>query len=80
MAGACPLDARPYKAREDTKRSAQPADQALVRRAALTMEGRTEMPAFFIARTKGLFAAPVPKLRSGSCGDTMRPMMKALER
>jgi hypothetical protein len=44
--GACPRTASPYNVREDTKRSAVPADQALVRSAALMIDGNTETPAF----------------------------------
>lgn len=44
--GACPLAASPYSVREETKRSAVPADQALVSIAALMIDGKTEIPAF----------------------------------
>jgi hypothetical protein len=44
--GACPRAASPYKVLDDTNRSAVPADHALVRRAALIIEGRTEIPEF----------------------------------
>lgn len=46
--GACPRVASPYRVLDETKRSAVPADHALVRRAALIMEGRTEIPEFYI--------------------------------
>jgi hypothetical protein len=53
--GACPRAASPYRVLDETKRSAVPADHALVRRAALIMEGRTEMPEFcYICQRFGL--------------------------
>lgn len=55
-------------------KSAQPADQALVKRAALMIEGSTLIPAFSIAITKGLFAAVEERLRDGSLGETSNPI------
>ncbi|KAH9826524.1 hypothetical protein Tdes44962_MAKER00488 [Teratosphaeria destructans] len=77
ICGAWPLCVRPYKARDDTKRSAHPADQALVSNAALTIDGRTLIPAFLMAITNGDFAAVDSRFRDGSDGDTSRPMMNA---
>lgn len=45
--GTCPFTASPYSVRVETKRSAIPADHALIRRAALIIDGRTEIPEFF---------------------------------
>lgn len=45
--GAWPRAYSPYSVRDDTNRSAHPADHALVKRAALTMDGSTEIPEFW---------------------------------
>ena len=45
--GALPRTASPYNVREETKRSAVPADEALVRKAALMIDGTTDIPAFW---------------------------------
>jgi hypothetical protein len=78
--GAWPRQYRPYSVRDDTNRSAQPADQALVSNTALMIEGNIGIPAFLIAITKGLFAAVDFRFSDGSAGETRMPMMKALQR
>lgn len=53
------------------------ADQAEVNRAALMIEGRTVMPEFWMAITKGEpFASELPRERPGSFDGTSRPIMK----
>ena len=49
--GACPRMARPYKMREEQNKNELPAENALVKIAALMMEGSVWMPARLIAMT-----------------------------
>ena len=55
-------------------RSAQPADQAEVNKAAFTTDGSVPMPALLMAMTKGDLAAVDFRLRDGSDGETSSPI------
>jgi hypothetical protein len=56
--------------------SEEPADQAEVIRHALMIEGRTLMPAFSMAMTKGDEAASLVSERPSELEGVMMPMMK----
>jgi len=74
--GACPVLAKPYKARDEVYMSEDPADQADVKKAALTIEGKALIPEIRIAMTQAeLAAVPVPVVRSGLLDGQMRPRM-----
>lgn len=49
--GACPRMARPYKIRDEQNRNELPAEKALVKIAALIIDGRTFIPARVKAMT-----------------------------
>lgn len=51
MRGACPRMDRPYKIRDEQNKNELPAENALVKIAALTMDGRVWIPARRIAMT-----------------------------
>ena len=55
--GAWPMHAKPYMIRDAAYKREFPAENAEVKMAALMMEGRTLIPAFLMAITKGEDAA-----------------------
>lgn len=79
--GACPRMARPYKMREAQNTNELPAENALVKIAALMMEGNVWMPARLIAMTYGDWVAlPVPLSKAGSSYGTSTPVIKTPRR
>jgi hypothetical protein len=68
---------RPYKMRDEQNRYELPAENALVKMAALMMEGRVWMPARRIAMTYGDWAAvPPPLSKLGSSYGTSMPVIR----
>ena len=75
--GALPATAREYSERDDIYKNELPEDQALVMMIALMMDGRTEIPAFWIPTVKAEDLAPTPPLvRRLSLKGQMIPMAR----
>jgi len=64
MAGAEPLEAKPYRVRLAIYKSELAAEKTKSKMAALRICGRVGMPAALIATTKGEAPAPVFALRA----------------
>jgi len=74
--GACPRIERPYRMREEQNRNEFPAENAEVKMAAFTIEGRALIPARCMAITYGEAVAVPPPFRSSSSSDgTNKPEM-----
>jgi hypothetical protein len=68
---------RPYKIRDEQNKNELPAENALVKMAALIMEGKVWMPARRIAMTYGDWAAvPLPLSKLGSSDGTSMPVIR----
>jgi hypothetical protein len=68
---------RPYKIRDEQNKNELPAENALVKMAALIMEGKVWIPARRIAMTYGDWAAvPPPLSRLGSSNGTSIPVIR----
>ena len=75
--GACPPIAKPTKVLDETYTNEFPADQALVKMTALTIEGRALIWAFWIAITHGELAALDVPVRASVVYGTSIPTMRA---
>ena len=77
MRGACPRIDRPYKTRDEQNKNEFPAENALVKIAALIIDGNVWIPARRIAMTYGDWeAVPDPLSKLGSSYGTSMPVIR----